>query len=644
MSVPTTQMLLPVVNIKLDGSDLSDEAMHRVTEVVIEQSLHLPDMFVIRLHDFGDDANPGQHTLFKIVSQDTFAIGKSVEILAGWSGGSPASIVKGEITSVEMDATLDHAPLITVRGYAKSHRLHRGRQSKSYLQMSDSDIASSVAQAAGLQVSADSTSVVHDYILQHNQTNWDFLKERAARIGYELFMDGSTLHFRKPQRGQTKGPEQTFGQNLLSIRVKVSASFQSDQVTVRAWDPTNKQAIVGQATSGQLAPTTGISQPGSSLASSAFSSATTYVVNVPVATQSEANNLAQAIFNDLDGTFIQAEGVSMGDASIKPGLTATIKSVGPRLSGDYYITSTTHTINPSQGGYTTAFVVSGRQTNSVLELMEPKDAGVTVPSVVIGVVTNNQDPDGNLGRVKVKFPWLDDNDESYWARIASPMAGSGRGFLYIPEVNDEVLVSFEQGDMTRPFILGGLWNGKDAPPKKNSEVVGGDGKVNQRIIQTRAGHIVNLDDTQDAEKITITSKSGHVFTMDDKSGSETVSIVDKTGNNLIKIESSSNKITIQANGDISVTAKQNATVEATQNVTVKSDSGNITVQAPTGNVSVESQSGNVSVKTEAGSAEVSTAAGSLSLKGMQVTVEAQGMMSLKSSGILQIQGSLVQIN
>src|SRR5579875_1927124 len=333
MSVSATQMLLPVVHITLDGSDLSDEAMHRVTEVVVEQSLHLPDMFVIRLHDFGDDTNPGQHTLFKIVSQDTFSIGKMVEILAGWQGSGVSSIVKGEITSVDLDATLDHAPLLTVRGYAKSHRLHRGRQSKSYLQMTDSDIASKVAQSAGLQISADTTSNVHDYVLQHNQTN---------------------------------GPNQTFGQNLLSLRVKVSASFQSDQVTGRAWDPTSKQAIVGQATSGELAPTTGISGTGSSVASSAFSSNTTYVVNMPVTDQTEANNLAQAIFNDLDGTFIQAEGVSMGDASLKPGLTVSIKSVGSRLSGDYYVTSTTHTINPSQGGYTTAFVVSGRQTNSVL--------------------------------------------------------------------------------------------------------------------------------------------------------------------------------------------------------------------------------------------------------------------------------------
>lgn len=632
MAIPTTQMLLPTLNVKLDGSNLADEAMKRITEVVVEQSLHLPDMFVIRLHDFGDDSNPGQHTLFKIITQDTFAIGKKVEILTGWSGATPTAIIKGEITSVEMDATLDHAPLLTIRGYAKSHRLHRGRQSKSYLQMSDSDIASQIASSVGLQASTESTTT-HDYILQHNQTNWDFLKERAARNGFELFVDDQTLHFRKPQRGKSQGPDQTFGINLLSIRVKVSSSFQADQVTIRAWDPKTKQAIVSQATSGQLAPQTGIGKTGASLASSAFNSAKTYVVNLPIASQAEGNALAQAIFNDLDGTFIQAEGVSQGDSGIKPGLTLKVKSIGSRLSGNYYVTSATHTVNPQQGGYTTAFVVSGRQSNSLLELMESGDSGVKMPSVVVGVVTNNTDPD-DLGRVKVKFPWLDDSDESWWARIASPMAGPSRGFLFLPEVDDEVLVSFEHGDMSRPYILGALWNGKDAPPKKNSEVVGSS-KVNQRLIKTRAGHVITLDDTESAENVTITSKSGHVFKLDDKNGSEAVSITDKTGNNLLKIESSSNKITIQANGDVNVTAKGKATIEATQDATVKSDSGNIAVEASTGNVTVKTNSGNV---------EVSTSAGNLNLKGMQVNVEATTQLSLKGNATVQIQGGMVQIN
>src|SRR6516162_486840 len=83
--------------------------------------------------------------------------------------------------------------------------------------------------------------------------------------------------------------------------------------------------------------------------------------------------------------------------------------------------------------------------------------------LVVGIVTNNKDPDG-LGRIKVKFPWLDDKLESWWARLAYPMVGKKMGFFYLPEINDEVLVGFEHGDVRFPYILGSLYNGVDKPP------------------------------------------------------------------------------------------------------------------------------------------------------------------------------------
>jgi uncharacterized protein involved in type VI secretion and phage assembly len=111
--------------------------------------------------------------------------------------------------------------------------------------------------------------------------------------------------------------------------------------------------------------------------------------------------------------------------------------------------------------------------------------------VVVGVVTNNQDPD-KLGRVKVRFPWLSQDDESYWARIAVLMAGNNRGAWFLPEVDDEVLVAFEHGDVRMPYVLGALWNGVDAPPRDNS-----DGKNNQRVIRSRSGHELVFNDDSD---------------------------------------------------------------------------------------------------------------------------------------------------
>jgi uncharacterized protein involved in type VI secretion and phage assembly len=91
-----------------------------------------------------------------------------------------------------------------------------------------------------------------------------------------------------------------------------------------------------------------------------------------------------------------------------------------------------------------------------------------ITGVVIGIVTNNKDPDG-LGRVKLRFPWLSGSTESDWARVATPMAGNGRGLYFLPEVDDEVLVLFERGDVRFPFVIGALWNGKDQAPAGNSD-------------------------------------------------------------------------------------------------------------------------------------------------------------------------------
>ena len=589
--------------IKVNGTKLPEEQKRRVLETVVEQSLHLPDMFVIRLHDVGDDNQPDRASYFKMLDQDTFAVGREVEIEMGHQD-EPKPVMKGEITSVEVEISQGQGPQLTVRGYARSHRLHRGRHSRSFLNQSDGDIVRKIAQEAGLTAEVDSTPT-HDYVFQNNQTNWEFLRERAARLGYELFVDGRTLHFRKPQNGKQQAPEQKLFQGLLSLRVMVSSAFQAGEVVVKAWDPKTKQPIVGRASDGQLAPKTGLPQNGKQMASQ-FGAAKVYVVNRPVESQAEADAMAKAVYDDLDGAFVQAEGTCLGDPAIKPGTTVKMDNLGKRLSGQYYVTSATHTVD-AYGAYTTAFVVSGRQTNSLLELLQAKGDGASAPNVVVGIVTNNTDPD-DLGRVKVKFPWLAD-DESWWARIASPMAGPNRGFYWLPEVDDEVLVSFEHGDVTRPFILGALWNGKDKPPKPNSEVVGSS-KVNQRIVKTRAGHVITLDDT---------------------SGSEKISIVDKTGKNQIVIESSSNKITIQADGDVNVEAKGKVNVKAQQDVAVETQT-NADVKV-TGNATVTAN-GNASLE----------ATGNLSLKGAQVSVEAQATMSIKASGPLTIKGAVVNIN
>lgn len=193
--------------------------------------------------------------------------------------------------------------------------------------------------------------------------------------------------------------------------------------------------------------------------------------------------------------------------------------------------------------------------------------------VVVGVVSNTEDEEG-LGRVKVDLPWRGEaGDESHWARVATLMAGNGRGSFFIPDVRDEVLVAFEHGDIEHPYIIGALWNGVDKPPESNA-----DGKNNIRKIKSRSGHeiIFNDDDTAKKEKIEIHTKAGHKVVLDDSSGQEKIEIIDKTGSNKISIDSVQNSINIESAMQLKIKANV-VEIEGTTSLTLKSNAA-LTIQ------------------------------------------------------------------
>ena len=193
-----------------------------------------------------------------------------------------------------------------------------------------------------------------------------------------------------------------------------------------------------------------------------------------------------------------------------------------------------------------------------------------ISGVVVGLVTDNNDPNG-LGRVKLQFPWRSGSDKTSWVRIAVPMAGNSRGTYFLPEVGDEVLVAFDHGQIDQPFVVGALWNGKDKPPESNTS-----GKNDRRLIKSRSGHQIILDDTSGKGKVEIHSQAGHQIVLDDSSGSEKIQIVDKSGSNSVVIDSSQNsveikgqmKVSIQA-GMIELKADSSISIQASGNLSIK---------------------------------------------------------------------------
>jgi uncharacterized protein involved in type VI secretion and phage assembly len=186
------------------------------------------------------------------------------------------------------------------------------------------------------------------------------------------------------------------------------------------------------------------------------------------------------------------------------------------------------------------------------------EEGGYLKGVGIGLVTQNKDPEG-LCRVKVRFPWHEKPSESYWARLAMPMAGAGRGFVTIPEVGDEVLVIFEREDLRFPYILGALWNGKDKPPLAND-----DGKNDKRTFKSRKKHYLLFDDGAQGV-VELAHEKGRKVTFDDNG----FTVQDELGNQ-VKVDSNSGAMTIEAKGQLNIKAAS-ITIEATTTLELKAN-------------------------------------------------------------------------
>ena len=200
--------------------------------------------------------------------------------------------------------------------------------------------------------------------------------------------------------------------------------------------------------------------------------------------------------------------------------------------------------------------------------------------VVTARVVDNVDPD-SMGRVQIQFHWLNNGEQSFWARVATPMAGSEMGIYFLPEIDDEVLVAFEHGNIEYPIVIGSLWNGSALPSQENS-----NGENNIRQIKSRSGHELTFDDTEDGEKLTLQSSGSHKIEFDDSdnsitiesSGGNTVVMDDKTvtidvgaGGSSIKMESNGN-ITLICNGDLNLEGT-NVTIKAGATLKLESNAG-----------------------------------------------------------------------
>jgi phage protein D len=613
--MPGGQQYAATFLVEIAGQRLADDVLGLLVSACVDDSRNVPDLFVLRFRD------PDR----LVVSKARVTIGAAVKVsVTAPELGAPLTLVSGEVTALEVE--IDGTGTFTVvRGLDHSHRLFRGRSTETYQQVTVSDVVRKVAGRAGVAVGTiESTTVVYEHLSQGNATDWQFLQGLAADAGCQVSVVDGKLDFGKPTRSAQAPPPGgepdtnplvlQHGTDLIRLRATVTSAEQVSQVQVRGWDTAQKRALVGTApaetTSAQLSTTP------AQLAGT-FGGRTFVAVDVPYRSQAQVDTAAKSVADQLAGAFAELEGVARGNPKLRAGAAVALDNLGAPWDGKYTLTSTRHVYDPSTG-YTTAFVVSGRQERSLYGLVSGGLAGTgpvggaPIRGVVPALVTNAADPE-DAARVKLKFPWLSDSYESDWARTVQIGAGSNRGAVVLPEVNDEVLVAFEQGDLNRPYVVGGLYNGVDKLRKGPVDNVdAGSGAVNRRAFATRTGHRLEL--------------------LEAAGGTDAIQLI--TGDDKLKLEldKQGTKITVHSDGTVLVEAKNGVTVDAgTGDLTMTGKAVSITAKQ---GVSVDAGTGTLGLVSKA----------KVDMHGTQVSVNGDAQTEIKGGATCAISAALVRIN
>lgn len=596
--------------VEVNGRPLPADVAALLAGGYVDDSSNVPDLFLLRFTDARGT----------VIEKGGFKIGHPIRLLVQTSGaGGPQLLLTGEITALEAEVS-ENGQHTVVRGLDLSHRLFRGRRVEAYVNSTVGDIASKVAQRAGLTPgSINGSATVLPHVSQDGVTDWEFLSRLARQTGCLVNVVDGKLDFTAATRaaqapGGTAGARDNphvveRGVNLVSLRASVTSSDQVPDVEVRGWSVKAKKALVAKAT----AETTTVQLSGVTPAGLAKEAkAPTYLAPWPgYDQQALCSATAKALAGHLAGGFAGLEGVVRGNPKLRSGEAVSLVGVGKPFEGRYTLSGTRHEFSPELG-YLTAFTVSNDSERSLYGLATGASGAAQPPlsGVVSALVSDLKDPD-KLGRIKVTFPVLSDQYVSGWARVLQLGAGNTRGTAWLPEVGDEVLVAFGQNSFQQPYVLGGLYNGKDKPDKTWEEHIDStDGKVKRRAFVSRQGMVLEFLEAPDGEKLNVRSKDGK----------QQLSLVQKPDA----------AVSLVSDGPIDI--------KAGKDVTITTATGNVKISGQ--KVSIEATSDlelkGVNVKA--------TATAAAEVKGVTAKVTADATAELSGSATTTIRGGIVRIN
>ncbi len=578
--------------ITVDGAPLPNKWLDLLVGMRLERAIGMVGRGTLRFVD------PG----YALSAGGPFGVGTQVRISLHGGG----LLMNATVTAVSLEQSAGDHPKLVVVIDDVARKLTRGTRVETYVQVTWSDVIRTVASRNGLKTAVSAIAGVQEYVLQAGSdlAVLDSIAERAGLMWWVDGAEGDELHVDKAGKSNGSVALQ-LTDDLLTFSVRASG-LHPTEVNVQGWDAGQQQPL--QAKRPVNASVTARSDFVDSFVVSGnkLGPAVVVVSGQNVQTGADATAVATSLEEGWAAAAVVARGSCHVNAAIKPTVALTIRQAGP-ASGNYRVSQVEHVYTPR--GFHTRFVAGDSRPPSLVDsLTAPRtDAGFLVPGLLIGKVTNIDDPD-SLGRVKVKYPGISGEAESTWARIATLGAGPSRGMVFQPEVNDEVLVGFEGGDSRRPLVLGGLYS------KQNKLDAWGvkQGKVVSRRITSRTGNFVELADAEgsavDHILLQLAGGKGTVLLGADKLD------VEVPQGNPVTIKAGEAKFEIAKDGSV--------TIEGT-NVTIKAKA----------KVNIEG-TGGLTAKSSATTA----------VEGLQVQVKGQAMTSVEGGGQLALKGGMVAIN
>jgi phage protein D/phage baseplate assembly protein gpV len=537
----TEPFYAPRFEIRIAGLTLAADVTDQVMSLHVETDLDLAGSFSLMLRN-------AENALLDSALLD---LGKTVEIHLGY-GTELEPAFLGEIAAIEPSFPPNGPPTIRVVGYDKSYRMRRAQPPPTeYRFMNDSLIAARIAVQNGLIPIVDPTPGVLTSVPQL-ESDMAFLKARAQRYFFDVYVEWDRLHFQFP-RPQAAAHVLEWGRNLSSLAPRISAAGLAGLQVIRGYNQELAQSIYAAALAADFDPDDIVERLGSAAMDLLTSLARKGIRKESVDNPLDAAVIAKSLLADLLEGMYEGQGSCIGMPDLTAGSYVEIRGVGKRFGGTYRLRKVTHRIDDA--GFSTDFSITQRSQSSLLGLLRKQVVEQPSPhkqerleGLVVGVVEDNSEstavpPVVPIGRVKVSFPGLADTFTSRWAPCARPMAGADMGFYALPEVGEQVLVAFEHGDPTQPYVLGSLWSDKMQPPVRDL-----DGTNSKRVIKSRAGHSITFDDSRSTEKLLIEDALGSAITLDARDGSITI---DARGD-----------LTIAANGDLTIAANGVVTLEA----------------------------------------------------------------------------------